>query len=157
MIQNSGGETAARDGFAGASWGVVAGGSDELRGVFLMAASSCFVAANSVIESLPRSPDDRRRHLARAVHALQYWQRGNAQARASHTKTRCQVLENLGYRVDHLPRCASFDVALFRVRFTRWLGIPWGSCFASARDFSSACSLAKRMAWQRPWVRWQRH
>ncbi len=63
-------------------------------------------AAHALIASLPLSPDDRRRHLARAAATLKYRQRRNAQARASPTKTRRERLRDLGDHADQLPRCA---------------------------------------------------
>jgi hypothetical protein len=61
---------------------------------------------NTLIDSLDLTPEAREERLARAARKMHHWQLRNAQARASHTRTRYRVLEQLGYQVDELPRCA---------------------------------------------------
>jgi hypothetical protein len=63
-------------------------------------------ATNALIQSHPLPTDACHCRLARTAATLHYWHRRNAQARASHAKTRCEVLRDLGYHVDKLPRCA---------------------------------------------------
>ena len=63
------------------------------------------MATNALIDALPLPEPSRTIRLAAAAAKLDYWQKRNAQARASHTKTRRAQLIAHNIELEQIPHC----------------------------------------------------
>jgi SRSO17 transposase len=62
-------------------------------------------ATSAMIQSWWLTPSDAERLISHTAYRLQYYQRRNAQARKSHTRTRIRKLEAMGISLDTIPKC----------------------------------------------------
>ena len=67
-------------------------------------------AVDAIVESWWLDPNSAERLIERTARKLQYHQRRNAQARASHAKTTRQKLKQAGIRIKKLQSC-DFDTS----------------------------------------------
>ena len=63
------------------------------------------MAVDALIDSLPLPDLERCQRLNKTAKKLAYWQRRNAQACRSHTKTKLAKLEQLDIPLSELPHC----------------------------------------------------
>jgi hypothetical protein len=63
------------------------------------------IVADALIQSWQLEPSCRASLFRRTIRRIQYYQRRNAHARKSHTKTTVRKLHRAGIKLAHLPRC----------------------------------------------------
>jgi SRSO17 transposase len=67
--------------------------------------SQVYQATSAIVQSWWMTPADGERLINSTAHRLQYYQRRNAQARKSHTRTRIAKLESMGIDVAAMSKC----------------------------------------------------